>query len=314
MAASTFFLGLLASASFVTASPTSRWTLHESRASAPSSFSRVGAAPADKVINLRINLAGNDISGLEDKLNTVSDPASGTFRQWLSKEEVETYSKPSEETSDAISSWLTSHGLTAEKITPAGDWISVKLPVNKAEELLNTKYSVYTHKSSGKQAIRTLEYSLPQDIAPHVRAMHPTNSYVFSDSYYTRFLTINSISFNGPVKGSSVYEVKAKKQRAAPVVDTRATSACSSSAITPACLQSLYSIPTTPATAKNNSMGVTAYSDQYANQADLTLFLKKYRTDMSSATAFTLTSVDGGTNSQTASKAGVEAVSTRFGR
>lgn len=55
-------------------------------------------------------------------------------------------------------------------------------------------------------------------------------------------------------------------------------------------------------------MGVTGYDDQYANTADLKLFLAKYRTDMSSSTSFTLTSVDGGTNSQSAANAGVEAV------
>lgn len=78
--------------------------------------------------------------------------------------------------------------------------------------------------------------------------------------------------------------------------------------MTPACLQTLYSIPTTAATNKSNSMGVTGYDDQYANTADLTLFLKKYRTDIPSTTSFTLTSIDGGSNSQTASRAGVEAV------
>jgi tripeptidyl-peptidase-1 len=47
--------------------------------------------------------------------------------------------------------------------------------------------------------------------------------------------------------------------------------------------------------------------DQFANKADLTQFLKAQRTDMSSATSFGLISVDGGTNSQTRSQAGVEA-------
>jgi tripeptidyl-peptidase-1 len=47
--------------------------------------------------------------------------------------------------------------------------------------------------------------------------------------------------------------------------------------------------------------------DQFANKADLTQFLKAQRTDISSATSFGLISVDGGTNSQTRSQAGVEA-------
>jgi tripeptidyl-peptidase-1 len=85
-------------------------------------------------------------------------------------------------------------------------------------------------------------------------------------------------------------------------------SSCARS-VTPACLQAQYGIPTTPATQSTNAIGVSGYDDQYANKADLTSFLKKYRTDMSSATTFTLQTLDGGSNSQTLRNAGVEAVS-----
>ncbi len=37
------------------------------------------------------------------------------------------------------------------------------------------------------------------------------------------------------------------------------------SAITPACLQALYGIPTTPATESSNVLGVTGLIEQYAN-------------------------------------------------
>ncbi|KAF8322236.1 subtilisin-like protein [Clavulina sp. PMI_390] len=285
---STILLSLIASGSVAFASPaadrSSRWIVHDTRVSAPASFTNSGRAPADSTIRLRINVGGNNLAALEEKLNTVADPSSSTFRQWLSKEEVEAFATPSTEATDAVNSWLDSHGVTSEKITPAGDWISVTVPVSKAEEMLNTQYDVYTH-SSGAEVIRTLEVSLPHSVASVVKAIHP------------------STSFNGPTKGgrSPVYEVKARS------VEERAAQATCSTSMTPACLQALYNIPTTAATNKSNSMGVTGYGDQYANQADLTLFLKKYRTDMSSSTAFTLTSVDGGTNSQTASQAGVEA-------
>lgn len=42
-------------------------------------------------------------------------------------------------------------------------------------------------------------------------------------------------------------------------------------------------------------------------QADLAKFLKTYRPDIPSTTTFSLTSVDGGKNTQTASQAGIEA-------
>lgn len=93
--------------------------------------------------------------------------------------QVEKFSAPSDATKSAVNTWLASHGVSAENITPAGDWLSVRVPVSKAEELLNTKYDVYTHTASGKQSIRTLEYSLPPAVAGVVKAIHPTTSYVF---------------------------------------------------------------------------------------------------------------------------------------
>lgn len=181
MVSSVWIVGLVASASVVFAVPaaersTSKWVVHDSRATPAESFVLAGAAPADKVIKLRINLSGNDIPGLENKLNTISNPKSATFRQWLTKEEVEAYSTPSDATTSAVTSWLSANGVETERITPAGDWLSISVPVSKAEELLNAKYNLYTHKASGNQAIRTLEYSLPKDVAQHINAIHPTTS------------------------------------------------------------------------------------------------------------------------------------------
>lgn len=62
--------------------------VHESRASAPSGFSLAGTPSAGTMINLRINLAQNDIDGLVDKLYDVSTPSSNNYGKYLSKEEV----------------------------------------------------------------------------------------------------------------------------------------------------------------------------------------------------------------------------------
>lgn len=90
-------------------------------------------------------------------------------------------------------------------------------------------------------------------------------------------------------------------------LDSRAVPASCNSVVTPACLQALYGIPTTLATQSSNKLGVSGFIEQFANQADLTTFLKSFRPDLSSATAFALQTLDGGTNSQTASQAGIEA-------
>lgn len=53
----------------------------------------------------------------------------------------------------------------------------IDVPVSKANELLETEFSVYTHGDTGKQAIRTLSYSIPADLVGHLDLVHPTVTY-----------------------------------------------------------------------------------------------------------------------------------------
>ena len=62
--------------------------LHESINNAPDGFTKVGAAPSDQILNLRIALVNSDIASLEDKLFAVSTPGSALYGQHLSKEEA----------------------------------------------------------------------------------------------------------------------------------------------------------------------------------------------------------------------------------
>ncbi|EMD37174.1 hypothetical protein CERSUDRAFT_137710, partial [Gelatoporia subvermispora B] len=87
----------------------------------------------------------------------------------------------------------------------------------------------------------------------------------------------------------------------------RALPASCSSEVTPSCLQELYGIPFTPATQSLNSIGVSGFQEQFANEADLKTFLGNFRPDVPSTTTFLLDTVDGGTNTQTRSDAEIEA-------
>ncbi|KZP17031.1 family S53 protease [Athelia psychrophila] len=283
LSSTTVFLALLASA---WAAPAS-WAVHESRDSAPQGFVRSSAAPADHVISMRINLAQGNLAGLESALRAASSPSSPTFRQWLSTEQVNAYAKPTTETTDAVTKWLSTNNVDYKLATVAGDWLSFEVPVSTASQLFNANFSTYTHIATNQTSVRTLQYSLPAAVQGHINAVTPTTSF----SKRSRLPSVLS---------------PANAKRAAAASSATIPSDCSS-AITPTCLQDLYNIPATAATNKNNSLGVLAMGDQYANKADLADFLTEYRTDMSSATTFALTTLDGGSNSQNASMAGTEA-------
>ncbi|KAF7298358.1 Subtilisin-like protein [Mycena kentingensis (nom. inval.)] len=258
--------------------------LFERRDVVPAGFTKQGAAPASELLNLRINLVQNDLAGLEKALMAAAEPTSPKYGQWLSKEEVEAFSRPTEETTAAVSEWLADHGITASPASAAGDWISISVPVEKANTLLGADFSVFSHTDTGVESIRTLEYSIPASLQPHIKVVTPTTSFVTPRR-----------------SGPAFREVKT------PPVESRAVPASCNNQMTPACLQALYGIPTTAATNKSAAIGVAGFDNQFANQADLTQFLGALRPDMSTATAFSLVSVDGGTNSQVRSRAGVEA-------
>ncbi|KAJ6516949.1 family S53 protease-like protein [Mycena vitilis] len=241
--------------------------VHETRAEPARGFVESGAAPAAKDLTLRIALKPNNIAGLETALYQVSDPASPLYGQHLTANEVAKFVEPTHETVSVI-----------------------VIPVEKANELLSTQFSVFTHVDSGKTSIRTLEYSIPAALQGHIDFFHPTTS-------FTRPMA-------GPPKFTAI-KAKAPAADVAPVSD--AVPASCNTVITPSCLQAIYNIPTTAATQSTNKLGVSGFIEQWANQADLKQFLTAFRTDISSSTTFTLQTLDGGVNTQTRADAGIEA-------
>ncbi|KAJ7106773.1 family S53 protease [Mycena epipterygia] len=284
--ATSFFASLILLAAAKPMAPLTM-VVHESRAAPAKGFVQSAAAPAEQELTLRIALKQNNIAGLQTELYKVSDPASEFYGQHLTPEEVAEFVKPTDETLDAVSSWLSENNIGAKPVTPAGDMLEIKIPVSKANDLLSAEFSVFTHVETGKTIIRTLQYSLPASLTQHVEFFHPT--------------TI----FAPPLDSRPKFVAASPAKRAIPGSDDLPGS-CTST-MTPACLQALYGIPTAPATQKSNTLGVAGFIDQWANQADLTVFLTSFRADINSSTTFALETLDGGSNPQNRSEAGIEA-------
>ncbi|KAI0675069.1 family S53 protease [Trametes maxima] len=262
--------------------------LHEVREDIPDGFVNSGSAPQDAVLNLRLALVQSDAAGLEKALMDVSTPSSALYGQHLSKEEVEKFVAPSPESVAAVNAWFAENGIEAKTISPAGDWLSFSIPVDKANELLDADFGVFTHEETGQTSIRTLAYSIPADLKGHVDLVHPT------------------VTFPNPFARLPAMVTPPKAKKAVNLTSDAVPASCSST-ITPACLQALYGIPTAPAKVSSNKLGVSGFIEQFANQADLRTFLTQFRPDIPAATTFTLQTLDGGRNPQSASQAGVEA-------
>ncbi|KAI0046855.1 family S53 protease [Auriscalpium vulgare] len=263
--------------------------LHERRDDVPDGFSSKGPSPADTVLRLRLALAQTNITGLQNVLLDVSTPGSAQYGQHLSKDEVYEFAKPTAEASAAVNSWLSENGLSATPLSPAGDWLGFETTVAQANALFDAEFSTFVHDESGQEAVRTLAYSIPATLKGHLDLVHPTVTFP------------NPRRVALPIVSTPVSIVSGNT-----TIDATAPASCNS-AVTPACIQELYGIPTTLATQSSNQLAVSGFIDQFANSADLTSFLKQFRPDLQSSTTFKLQTLDGGSNSQTPSNAGVEA-------
>ncbi|KAG5653561.1 hypothetical protein H0H81_012250 [Sphagnurus paluster] len=268
---------------------------------APNGWVKLAPAHSEHKINLKIGLPQSNFPLLEQHLYEVSDPYHERYGQHLSKEEVEALVAPHPESVNAIDAWLAEHGLGSDDITrsPAGDWVTVNVPVRLAETMLNTTYHVWKHVSSGSRLVRTTSYSLPEHIHAHVDVIQPTTMFALWKGLKTTLHYEDHVE-ELPVVNSLV--TSQLKLASGLTVDP----ACNKS-ITISCLQQLYNISGyVPKATKQNGIGITGYLEEFVNNQDLQSFYQDQRPDAINST-YNFISVKGGLNNQTLEEAGIEA-------
>ncbi|KAF9035738.1 family S53 protease [Hymenopellis radicata] len=249
----------------------------------PRSYKKThGFVDQKQVISLGISLTPADRAGLEERTNAVSTPGNALYGKHLSTKEIKTFAAPKQDTVEAVNAWLKESGVNSTTTGGAfGDWLNFNITVGDANALLNATFESFADVDSGSTTLRTLAYSLPADMSDHIRFVHPTTSFV------------KPLNFR-PVMST-------------PLIRKRQLSGDCTTQVTPECLQTLYGIPNTPASPSSGQLGVPGYIEQFAQEADLALFLQKLRPDIDPNTTFTLETLDGGVNTQDPALAGVEA-------
>ncbi|KAJ7813928.1 subtilisin-like protein [Mycena olivaceomarginata] len=74
--------------------------------------------------------------------------------------------------------FASANGLVPTVISPNQDWVSITLPVSKANKLFAAEFDVFTHPSLKDSITRTLSVSLPSELVGHVDVIHPTTAFV----------------------------------------------------------------------------------------------------------------------------------------
>lgn len=143
-------LGLLAAAE----PALSPYALHEKRTHVPAGWSLKRRHDPSTPIPLRFALTQRNIDDVGKYLMEVSHPESEKYgKHWSASDVLEMFA-PSDETIEAVRSWLLESGVESSRIrlTSNKGWIEVTTTVEEAERLLQTEYNLYGH-ASGKEHV-----------------------------------------------------------------------------------------------------------------------------------------------------------------
>ncbi|KAH7909407.1 peptidase S8/S53 domain-containing protein [Hygrophoropsis aurantiaca] len=296
----------------------------ESIYSAPRGWIKGSPAPPNQIIELKIALPQSNFHVLKQHLWEVSDPEHARYGVHLSKEETEALMAPHDTSIDAVNEWLASHGFYEEHLirSSAKDWVTIRVPVSLAEEMLNTTYHVYHHAKSGDSIIRTTSYSLPEILHEHIELIQPTTMFARFKAMKSTLHWAGTSSFaSTPVPGtkSAPHRAGSSALLSSSVSGTvtgpagNQVDASCNITITLSCLRQIYNAVDYNTSATNgNKIGITAYIGEYANIADLEMFYQN-QNPAAYGSNFTFLSVNGGINSQVLGDAGMEAnLDTQF--
>lgn len=230
----------------------------------------VGSAKPDTMLKFRIGVTRPSQSLFEQTLLEISTPGHKNYGKHMKRNEITDLLRPAAAATDSIMQWLEASG--ASNIQDEGDWIKFHATAGDAEKMLNTEFNTYRSTvRAGVSIIRTLQYSVPQDLQKYIDLIQPT----------TRFHQLRQ-------QRSQVLDV----QRIGMAKTGLNVTACNNT-ITPTCLKELYSVTGfTADPAKGGFLGVNGFLEEYARYSDLATFESEYA-PYAVGKNFTWTSING---------------------
>ncbi|KAH8165878.1 hypothetical protein CIB48_g2364 [Xylaria polymorpha] len=240
----------------------------------PEGWKLQGPAEDSQVLKLQIALQQGDVEGFEQAVLDMSTPSHPNYGQhFQDHDEMKRMLLPSQDSLSSVHAWLKNAGV--ESVKEDADWITVKTTVGVANKMLDTQFAWFvSEEAKPRKILRTLEYSVPEDIAEHINLVQPT----------TRFAAIRA----NHETSSQIFEV----QLAA------ADDNCDA-LITPACLKTIYNINYQADAKSGSKVAFVSYLEEYARYSDLALFEQTYLPEAIGQNV-TVIQYNGGLNNQSA--------------
>ncbi|KAI0015431.1 tripeptidyl-peptidase [Xylariomycetidae sp. FL0641] len=246
----------------------------DSLASVPKGWTELGPAALDEPIALKLAMPQQNAEALEKAVLEMSTPGHPNYGKHMGRLELRSYTAPTDQAVSSVVEWLAKKNIVAHV---NNDWISFATDVGTANELLDTTFGWYQMDEGGNPKLRTLSYSVPDELAGNVDLIQPT----------TRFGHLGA-------KKSTIFDTQILGPH---VVETEALVAgCNEAKVTPDCIKTLYNIKYT-ADPDGNLVSFGSYLEEYARYDDLDAFEQSYAPE-ASGQSFDVKLVNGGLNDQ----------------
>ncbi|KAI1190353.1 subtilisin-like protein [Nemania serpens] len=242
----------------------------------PEGWKLQGIADDSQMIKLQIALLQNDVEGFEQAVLDMSTPSHPNYGQhFQDHDEMKRMLLPSQDSLASVHTWLQNTGV--ESVEEDADWVTFKTTVGVANKMLDTKFAWYvSEEPKPRRILRTLEYSVPDEVAGHINLVQPT----------TRFGGLRP----NHETGSQIFEIDV-------AADAAAVDNCDA-LITPACLKTFYGLDYKADPNSGSKVAFASYLEQYARYSDLALFEQAYLPETVGQN-FTVIQYHGGLNNQT---------------
>ncbi|KAL1868239.1 hypothetical protein VTK73DRAFT_3766 [Phialemonium thermophilum] len=242
----------------------------------PASVQLLSTPPEDQIIKLEIGLKLQNIDRLEEKLRAVSTPGSPDYGRYLDADEVHELFQPSEESRNAVLAWLKESNVT--DFADFGWYINFATTVSTANAMLLSSFRNY--RVDGVQKLRTMQYSVPDELVDHVDLVSPT-------------------TFFGKAKADTPLTRPAGPRGLGNRQSSNVTTNCAK-LIEPPCLEQMYNYGSYKENATSGSrVGFGSFLNESAIQKDLTLYEKAYGLPLNN---FSVVLINGGEDHQDPSR------------
>ena len=133
---------------------------------------KIDSTEPDLIHNFTVVIQQNNLDLLDEMLIARSTPGHELYQNWMSKDEIDTYTR-NDIAVEAVTSWLLEHNVTIDAFSANDEYIYASAPIRQLEKMLGTKFYKWNATYLLGNVHRSEAYSLPIDIKPHVAGKGP---------------------------------------------------------------------------------------------------------------------------------------------